>query len=139
MKRQIANELQKWKDHTSRKPLIIRGPRQVGKTYIVNRFAESLVGQEILANSNNDMKAQLYYWHRETRSSNAEVDYIIIKNNSIIPVEVKSGKTGAIKSMNIFLSEHKNSDYGIRFFTGMPVKSDKLHSYPLYCAPMVLR
>ena len=40
MKRQIENELQNWKDHTSRKPLIIRGPRQVGKTYIVNSFAE---------------------------------------------------------------------------------------------------
>ena len=57
------------------------------------KMIEAFLGQEILAYSPNDMKAQLYYWHREAKSSNAEVDYIFSYKNQIIPIEVKSGKT----------------------------------------------
>ena len=39
MYRDILNELNKWKDKSRRKPLIITGVRQCGKTYIVDEFA----------------------------------------------------------------------------------------------------
>ena len=39
MERKIFSELQKWKNSDGRKPLILQGARQVGKTYIVNYFA----------------------------------------------------------------------------------------------------
>ena len=41
MKRIIDAQLQKWKESRRRKPLIIRGARQVGKTYSVMQFAEN--------------------------------------------------------------------------------------------------
>jgi len=40
MKRFIDKDLKKWKERTRRKPLILRGARQVGKTYSVMRFGE---------------------------------------------------------------------------------------------------
>ncbi len=45
-------------------------------------------------------KGHLYYWHREAKFSNAEVDYIIESEGKVIPIEVKSGLRGTIKSLN---------------------------------------
>ncbi|HLX53601.1 MAG TPA: ATP-binding protein [Aquella sp.] len=41
MKRQILKDLQQWKQDKSRKPLIMQGARQVGKTYILKEFAKA--------------------------------------------------------------------------------------------------
>ncbi len=38
MYREIINDLLKWKKSNSRKPLIVHGARQVGKTYIIKEF-----------------------------------------------------------------------------------------------------
>ena len=102
---------------------------------IVNRgaVAEAFAGQELIAGSDSDIKAHLYYWHREARSSNAEVDYLIVNQDGIIPVEIKSGKEGTLKSMKKFLEEHPGSPYGIRFYGGEPHKADNIRSYPLFC------
>ena len=40
MKRKILNDLMKWKENLHKKPLIIKGARQVGKTYIIREFAQ---------------------------------------------------------------------------------------------------
>ncbi|MBN9378624.1 MAG: DUF4143 domain-containing protein [Chlamydiales bacterium] len=47
----------------------------------------------------------LYYWHREKTSFSAEVDYIIQHENQVIPIEVKAGKTGSLKSLREFVKE----------------------------------
>lgn len=49
---------------------------------LVNQGAlvEAFVGQELLAYSDPNSKANLYYWQRESHNSNAEVDYLIEKN-----------------------------------------------------------
>lgn len=39
--RKLNQELEKWKDKENRKPLVIRGARQVGKTTLVNQFAQN--------------------------------------------------------------------------------------------------
>jgi predicted AAA+ superfamily ATPase len=41
MKRVIQKDLLKWKDSTTRKPLLIYGARQVGKTWIMKHFGEA--------------------------------------------------------------------------------------------------
>ncbi|MFZ2658028.1 MAG: AAA family ATPase [Victivallales bacterium] len=101
---------------------------------LVNRggMAEAFVGQELLAYSDPNVRAQLFYWHREARSSNAEVDYIIANGSKIVPVEVKSGAAGSLRSMGVFLDEHSKSRFGIRFFSGIPAKDKNVLSYPLY-------
>ncbi|MEI6434623.1 MAG: AAA family ATPase, partial [Bacteroidota bacterium] len=62
---------------------------------------------------------QLFYWVREERNSNAEIDFIFQHNNSIFPIEVKAGKTGALKSMHVYLFEKKLKT-GIRINTDTP-------------------
>ncbi len=48
-------------------------------------------------------KPELYYWVRETKSSSAEIDYVISNGSDIIPIEVKAGKTGRLKSLHQFI------------------------------------
>ena len=62
-------------------------------------IAEQFVGLEMLKYSARTIQNQLYYWHREKKNSNAEVDYVIQNQQNIIPVEVKSGSKGSMQSM----------------------------------------
>ena len=64
-------------------------------------MAEQFVAQEMSAYSDFHKNNQLYYWHREEKSSNAEVDFIVMKEGAIVPVEVKSTLKGRMKSMQI--------------------------------------
>lgn len=95
-------------------------------------IAESFVGQELVAYENATKNAKLYYWKRDARGSEAELDYLIQQDKHIIPVEVKSSKGSSMKSMQLFLESHPNSPYGIRFSTNNYSLHEKIHSYPLY-------
>lgn len=94
-------------------------------------IAEQFVGTEILKYHNSQSRAQLYYWHREKRGSNAEVDFVIQKSEKIIPVEVKSGAQGKMQSLWRFL-EDKKSEYGIRTSLENFSRYDKIEVFPLY-------
>ena len=94
-------------------------------------ITESFVGQELLAYSNPTEKAQLYYWQRHDRSSSAEVDFLINKQNIVFPIEVKAGPGSTLKSLQLFLNSHK-SPHGIRFSTQNFSCHENIHSYPLY-------
>lgn len=94
-------------------------------------IAEQFVGQELLAYATTYDRAQLYYWVRDAKSASSEVDYVINIDSMIIPVEVKAGKTGRLKSLQIFLEE-KNVHLGIRICQ-QPLSFDKnILSVPLY-------
>lgn len=95
-------------------------------------IVEAFIGQELLAYSDPIRKETLYFWDKETRSSEAEVDYLIQLKAEVVPIEVKSGLNRRIKSMHIFLDSHPNSKYGIRFWSGPAEKDDRIYSYPLY-------
>lgn len=100
---------------------------------LVNRgaIAEQLVGQELLAYGSFNEEKKLYFWCREAQSSTAEVDYIIVVKGQIIPIEVKAGATGRLKSLQVFLAE-KNLPLGVRI-SEQPLKLDKnILSVPLY-------
>ena len=102
--------------------------------------AEAFVGQEFLAYSRPWAREELYYWHREARSSNAEVDYVLPLDGVPIPVEVKSRATGALRSLRLFLTEKRNrTPYGIRFCAQPRSIHADLHSYAIYDVPRVLR
>ncbi len=94
-------------------------------------LTEMFVGLELLKYALPYQKQSLYYWHREAKSSNAELDYVIAKNGKIIPIEVKSGKRGAMQSMNIFL-ESKDLEKGVRISGENFSAYDKIEVYPLY-------
>ena len=54
MERKIYKALVSWKDSTDRKPLVLQGARQVGKTYIVNHFAGKEYSNSIYCNFEKD-------------------------------------------------------------------------------------
>jgi uncharacterized protein len=101
-------------------------------------IVEGFVGQEILAYSNPNIKASLYYWQREERGSQAEIDYLIQKQGKVIPIEVKSNKGTHLKSMNHFLESHPKSPYGMRFSNHDYSIHNRIHSYPLYAIASAL-
>ena len=82
---------------------------------LINRgtVAEHIVGQELLSSQEPFKPGYLSYWQRETRNSSAEVDYLFQYGEHVLPVEVKAGHTGRLKSLRIFMKE-KKAPLGIR-------------------------
>lgn len=95
-------------------------------------LVEAFVGQEILAYSDPIAKENLFYWRRENRSSEAEIDYLVQIKDQVVPIEVKAGQSKRIKSMQIFLDSHLNCSYGLRFSADNYSTYQKIVSYPLY-------
>jgi len=94
-------------------------------------LAELFAGLELLKSAPGNNPTQLYYWQREKRGSNAEVDYVVQWNTDIVPIEVKSGTKGAMQSMFQFLSE-KEYKYGIRCSMENFGTFQNIKVYPLY-------
>lgn len=105
------------------------------KIELINKgnLAEVLTGIELMAGGSPLVSDSLYYWHREKRSSSAEVDYVIQGGGRILPVEVKAGKKGSMKSLYIFLDE-RNLDRGIRVSSENFYRYDRIDTIPIYAA-----
>jgi hypothetical protein len=70
-------------------------------------LAEQFVGQELIGESEvASENGQLYYWARNAKSSSAEVDFLVLRNGVVSPVEVKAGKGGSLKSLHLYLNEY---------------------------------
>jgi len=94
--------------------------------------AEQFVAQELMAHSRPAAPGELYYWHREAKSSQAEVDFVIVRNGKVVPIEVKSGKRGHLKSMKYFLGSHPNSEKGIKLAAFENRQFDYFEQIPFY-------
>lgn len=92
-------------------------------------LAEQFIGQHLLYDQMRYMYPELYYWNREKTQSSAEVDYIIQMGNSLLPIEVKSVKTGALKSLHVFM-EQKQRSIAVRFSTNTPAVETIASSLP---------
>ena len=88
--------------------LSIQNLNSLYKGYIVNH----LVNQELIAQETN-VRAKPNFWVRENANSNAEVDIVIQYKHYIIPVEVKSGAKGSLRSLHEFMDRVEHS-IGIR-------------------------
>src|SRR6185437_2700898 len=105
--------------------------------------AEQFIGQHLLYAGAPYETPTLHYWVREARNAAAEIDYVIAQGQQIIPVEIKAGKTGTLRSLQGFLREkHRsfalrfNADWpslGVTALPGVGAKSDyELLSLPMY-------
>jgi hypothetical protein len=79
-------------------------------------IAEHIVRQELIAQDAEDNK-KVMFWVRESKQSNAEVDILLPYRNYVIPVEVKSGKTGALRSLHQFVNAAPHP-YAVRLYEG---------------------
>lgn len=106
-------------------------------------IAEQIVGQELLCASEHHEKP--FFWVREKKQSSAEVDFVLPYKGHLFPVEVKSGKTGTLRSLHQFI-ERGNHPQALRFYAG-PFRSEEhktpsgkrffLHNVPYFLAARI--
>ena len=94
-------------------------------------LAEQFVGQELLAYRDPKVEERLFFWAREQKSSSAEVDFVIPIDHKIIPIKVKAGTTGRLKSLKIFMEE-KGSTLGVRISQAPLSFDSQVLSIPFY-------
>ena len=120
------------------------------ETQLVNAGpgAEQFIGQHLQFLLADRPNRELTYWLREGRSNNAEVDYVCELGGRIVPIEVKAGRTGTLKSMHQFVAE-KRVPFAVRFDADLPalhtVEAEVRHArgserirYPLLSLPLYL-
>jgi len=78
--------------------------------------AEHIVWQELTTLFSN-RPTKIHFWVREKKQSNAEVDFVIPYKDILIPVEVKSGKTGRLRSLHQFIDNCPHN-FAIRIYSG---------------------
>ena len=92
---------------------------------------EQFVGQELLAYQYPYSNPELFFWSREAKSSQAEVDYLILHGTQVLAIEVKSKSLSHLKSIKRFMEE-KNSTWGIRISEHPFSLQNHILSVPLY-------
>lgn len=102
-------------------------------TDLVNKgnITEMVAGLELLKYNQPTQRNDLYYWQNLSRGAQAEVDYILVKDMKVVPLEIKAGTSGSMKSMYQFLSDKKLS-YGIRSSLENFGKINNIDIIPLY-------
>lgn len=85
------------------------------ETDLVNKgkISEMIAGLEIIKHMPNTLRHEMFYWVRLEKNSQAEVDYIEPYNGHILPIEIKAGTQGGMKSLWHFMRA-KNLQYAIR-------------------------
>lgn len=80
---------------------------QLDDLNLVNQggLSEQVVGQLLRTLTPYYVEPALYYWLREKKYAAAEIDYVIQHNHQVIPIEVKSGSSGSLKSLHQFMFE----------------------------------
>jgi len=114
-------------------------------------ICEQVVGQHLLYSAPSCQEPELYFWSRDKASSAAEVDYVIAVGPRVVPVEVKAGATGRLKSLHMFLRE-KKANFAVRLNSDLPSLLEartsiadgdnttfRLLSLPLYMVTQVRR
>ncbi len=110
----------------------VRVPKNKLASAFNGKMAEQFVGQELRAKYGEN----LYYWSRSQRGSSAETDYLIEKQGEIFPVEVKSGKSGKLRSLHLLLKEYPNVKKAIVLTENNAgsIAEQKIDFLPLFCA-----
>lgn len=83
--------------------------------HLINKggLSEQLVGQLLRTVQPEYIEPKLYYWAREEKGASAEIDYIIQHGSRLVPVEVKAGRTGVLRSLHYFVA-NKEVEYAVR-------------------------
>ena len=101
-------------------------------------IAEQFVGQELVALAPQYEPAWLAYWERSALNSQAEVDYVMTIDSKVIPLEVKSGKSGRLKSLHLFMQE-KKTPIGLRVSSRPLELEGQILSVPFYMVSEIPR
>ena len=72
---------------------------------LVNKggLTEMVLGWELVKYNNPRSQHDLYYWENTADGTRSEVDYIIARDMKVLPIECKSGTSGKMKSLHMFM------------------------------------
>ncbi|MCP1103703.1 putative AAA+ superfamily ATPase [Aequitasia blattaphilus] len=123
MYRTALEQLEKWKNKKEKKPLIIRGARQVGKTWLMKAFGESAYKQYVYINFDNNQQMQ------ELFSEDLNVERLVTG------LEIYSGhKINPVETLLIFdeVQEVPNALTSLKYF------NENAPQYQIICAASLL-
>ncbi len=80
-----------------------------GKFLEEGKLAEQFAAQSLAYSQGRDAPPRLHYWLREGRNTNAEVDFILSRGTEVIPLEIKAGASGSLRSLHQFMALKKLS------------------------------
>lgn len=87
--------------------------------------AEQFIAQHLLDDRELFEKPQLYYWNRQKQGTASEVDFLAVYKGKVVPIEVKSGSAGSMKSLQVFMDlKQEGSDFALRFLDNLPEKTN---------------
>ena len=115
MNRQIYNELKRWKTSQDRKPLVLLGARQVGKTWIMRHFGAQEYESVAYINCDDEPRA------KELFTPDYDMDRILLSIQVITGVKVLPGKTLVI------LDEIQELERGLHSLKYFYEKSPQYH------------
>lgn len=90
------------------------------------KIAGHIVGQELLS-LNSNVLAKNIFWVKEKKQSSAEVDFVLPIDNLLIPIEVKLGKTGRLRSLMEFI-DYCPHNFAVRIYSG-ELKTEKIKTF----------
>jgi uncharacterized protein len=93
---------------------ILRG-KEISDLYM-GRIADHIAGQELLTLTDSVI-FKLNHWTRENKNAKSEVDFVWIHRGLVIPIEVKSGKSGKLRSLHQFMDEAPHQ-WAVRIYSG---------------------
>jgi predicted AAA+ superfamily ATPase len=107
--------------------------------------SEQVVGQLLRVNFPYYIEPMLFYWVRQKQGASSEIDYVIQHGSNIVPIEVKSGSTGSLKSLHLYMAI-KQSSIAVRINADIPSYTDvdlkttsgELAQYTLLSLPFYL-
>ena len=102
---------------------------------LVNKgsLTEMVTGWELIKYALPKQKHDLFYWENISNGATSEVDYIVVKNRKIVPIEVKSGTSGKMKSLRL-LMQKKQLNFAVRcsLENFAQLEDDNIDIFPLY-------
>jgi predicted AAA+ superfamily ATPase len=107
------------------------------KTINRGAMSEIFIGLELMKNSSPYHPFMLYFWQREKRQSSAQIDFLVQRDEQILPIEVKAGTQGAMQSLRLFMQE-KKIERGIRTSLENFAQYENIDVYPMYAIANVV-
>ena len=87
--------------------LLLRWLDMTGDISALTALTEMIAGLELLRYRTPNMRHELFYWMRKAKNAQAEVDYLVPYQSAVLPIEVKAGTQGGMKSLWLFMREKK--------------------------------
>ena len=97
-------------------------------------LAEQIVAQELRVVLDRHYRDEQYFWVRNKKGANAEVDYVIQAGENLLPIEVKASGKGSMQSLRSYLSSHALSPFGVRISLENYGSYEDIRVYPVYAA-----